>query len=209
MKETITIVDYRAGNLTSVRFAVEKLGHKALITSDPGAVRNATRLIFPGVGAAEAAMDTLASLGLTQALREYALTGRPMLGICLGAQIILDSSEEGDVPCLGLIPGRVARLSVPEGAKVPHMGWNIVEPVREHALWRGLEPESQFYFVHSFAPVPVSEDAAIGKTDYHGTFVSAIAQGNIAACQFHPERSGHVGLQVLENFLSWVPEDAE
>jgi len=205
MNQTVTIVDYHAGNLTSVRLAVEKLGCTALVTSDPDQVHLATRLIFPGVGAAEAAMDTLRGLGLDEAIADYAATGRPMLGICLGAQIILDFSEEGNVDCVGLIAGRVQRLEVPAGVKVPHMGWNEVSFVRPHPLWAGLRPNSQFYFVHSYAPAPAIEAAAIGTTDYHGLFVSALAQDNVAACQFHPERSGPVGLQVLENFLSWKP----
>jgi glutamine amidotransferase len=205
MSQIVTIVDYRAGNLTSVQLAVEKLGQTALITDDPEEVRSATRLIFPGVGAAEAAMDTLRSGGLDKAIADYAATGRPMLGICLGAQIILEFSEEGDVQCLGLVPGRVERLKVPAGVKVPHMGWNQVTFVQPHPLWNGLESDSQFYFVHSFAPAPAARGAAIGTTDYHGRFVSALAQDNVAACQFHPERSGRVGLQVLDNFLSWNP----
>jgi glutamine amidotransferase len=203
--QTITIVDYHAGNLTSVRLAVEKLGRTALVTSDPQQVRTAERLIFPGVGAAEAAMDTLSGEGLDGAVADYAATGRPLLGICLGAQIILDFSQEGNVDCLGLVPGRVVRLEVPAGVKVPHMGWNEVAFARPHPLWKGLQNGSQFYFVHSYAPAPALGTAAIGITDYYGLFVSALSQDNIAACQFHPERSGRVGLMVLENFLSWNP----
>jgi glutamine amidotransferase len=205
MAQTITIVDYHAGNLTSVRLAVEKLGRAALVTSKPEDVRAAERLIFPGVGAAEAAMGTLRGLGLDGALSDYAATGRPTLGICLGAQIILDFSEEGNVGCLGLVPGRVERLEVPAGVKVPHMGWNEVAFEQPHPLWDGLESGLQFYFVHSYAPAPAAQSAVIGMTDYHGLFASALAQENIAATQFHPERSGRVGLKVLENFLSWNP----
>ncbi len=162
-------------------------------------------MIFPGVGAASAAMSSLRDLGLRGAIADYAATGRPMLGICLGAQIILERSEEGDVPCLGLIPGTVRRLGVPEGVKVPHMGWNAVTMARSHPIWDGVENESQFYFVHSYAPVPAEPHAAVGLTDYHGEFVSALAVDNIVACQFHPERSGRVGLRVLGNFLQWKP----
>ncbi len=205
MPETVTIVDYEAGNLTSVRLAVEKLGWNALVTKDPEAVRSAERLIFPGVGAASAAMATLRKLSLASALREYATSGRPMLGICLGAQIILESSQEGGVDCLGLLEGEVRGLEVPPGAKVPHMGWNAVRRLGPHPLWAGVEDGSQFYFVHSYAPVPAGEEAALGVTDYHGEFVSALGRGNVAACQFHPERSGRIGLKVLENFLSWRP----
>ncbi len=205
MPETITIVDYRAGNLTSVRLAVEKLGHPALVTSDPDQVRSATRLIFPGVGAAPTAMSTLEALDLHTALSDYSRTGRAFLGICLGAQIILDHSREGDTECLGLIEGDVVRLEVPPEAKVPHMGWNAVGQVRRHPIWHGVPDSSQFYFVHSFVPDPTDGAVPIGMTDYHQRFVSALARDNIVATQFHPERSGRVGLQVLENFLRWKP----
>lgn len=209
MARTITIVDYHAGNLTSVQLAVEKLGYTAQVTSDPAQVRNARRLIFPGQGAAQQSMDALGSLQLEDALRDYVGSGRPMLGICIGAQIILDHSDEGDVECLGLIPGRVERLQVPAGVKVPHMGWNAVRIARPHPVWRDVPDESQFYFVHSFAPAPARPEAALGTTDYHGRFVSALAQDNVVACQFHPERSGRIGLKLLQNFLSWDPEDAQ
>ncbi len=205
MAEEVTIIDYHAGNLTSVRLAVERLGRSADVTSDPDRVRAAGRLIFPGVGSADAAMQTLRSLSLDKAIAEYAGTGRPLLGICLGAQIILEHSEEGDADCLGLIPGRVRMLDVPQDAKVPHMGWNEVEFVREHPIWEGVPTGSAFYFVHSYAPAPLDERLTIGSTDYYGSFTSALARDNLVACQFHPERSGRIGLNVLENFLSWNP----
>jgi glutamine amidotransferase len=205
MAETVTIVDYHAGNLTSVRLAVEKLGREALVTSEPEQVRAATRLIFPGVGAAGAAMGTLRGLDLDEAMHDYCRTGRPLLGICLGAQIILEHSGEDDVPCLGLIKGNTRRLDVPPEAKIPHMGWNHVRQVRRHPVWRGVEDDRQFYFVHSFAPVPDDPEAAIGTTDYYSLFVSALAHENIVACQFHPERSGRVGMALLDNFLRWEP----
>ena len=205
MQDQVTIVDYHAGNLTSVRLAVQKMGRKAQVTEKPEQVRVAPRLIFPGVGAAPAAMQQLQELGLDEALREYCATGRPLLGICLGAQIILEHSAEGDVPCLGLVPGRVEKLEVPEGAKVPHMGWNAVRQARPHPIWGGIEDDSQFYFVHSYKPCPSDEAAAVGLTDYHGEFVSALSQENLVACQFHPERSGRIGLKLLANFLEWNP----
>jgi len=201
----VTIVDYDAGNLTSVRLAAESLGWNAVVTGDPDAVRAAPRVIFPGVGAASAAMQTLRRRGLDEALADYLSTGRPLLGICLGAQIILQRSEEGDTPCLGLVEGSVRRLAVPPEAKVPHMGWNAVRQAAPHPIWEGVEDGSQFYFVHSYAPCPAETAAAIGLTDYHGEFVSALARQNLVACQFHPERSGRIGLRVLANFLSWNP----
>lgn len=205
MSDQVTIVDYHAGNLTSVRLAVEKLGRTANITSNADEVRAASRLIFPGVGAAGAAMSTLEALDLHAAISDYAATGRPLLGICLGAQVILEHSDEGDTPCLALIEGRVVRLQVPEAAKVPHMGWNGVEQVRDHPIWAGVEDGSPFYFVHSYAPAPGEESVAIGLTDYYGRFVSALTRDNVVACQFHPERSGRIGLKVLDNFLRWNP----
>jgi len=205
MSQHVTIVDYHAGNLTSVRLAVEKLGRQAEVTRDPQAVARAERLIFPGVGAAQAAMDTLRAMGLARAIVQYAATGRPLLGICLGAQIILQHSEEGDTRCLGLIEGTARRLDVPEHAKVPHMGWNAVRQNGSHPIWNGVEDESQFYFVHSYAPCPTDVEVTIGVTDYYGEFVSALARDNVVACQFHPERSGRVGLRLLANFLSWDP----
>ncbi len=204
-QQTVTVVDYRAGNLTSVRLALEKLGCRVNVTRSPDEVRAAERLVFPGVGAASAAMDTLHGMGLGEGLADYVQTGRPMLGICLGAQIILDYSEEGDTVCLGLIGGRANKLQVPPQAKVPHMGWNAVDFVNPHPIWRDVESGSQFYFVHSYAPAPSDPDAAIGHTDYYGVFSSALSQDNIVASQFHPERSGRVGLKVLSNFLSWNP----
>ena len=136
--------------------------------------------------------------------------GKAVLGICLGAQIILEHSEEGDTPCLGLLPGNVCRLDVPADAKIPHMGWNEVEFVPAeggtvHPLAAGVEPGSQFYFVHSYAPVPADEAMVVGRTDYYGPFVSAVGHDNVVATQFHPERSGNVGLRVLSNFLRWNP----
>ncbi len=205
MSDQVTIVDYHAGNLTSVRLAVEKLGRTANITSDADEVCAASRLIFPGVGAAGAAMSTLEALDLHAAISDYAATGLPLLGICLGAQVILEHSDEGDTPCLALIEGRVVRLQVPEAAKVPHMGWNGVEQVRDHPIWAGVDDGSPFYFVHSYAPAPGEESVAIGLTDYYGRFVSALARDNVVACQFHPERSGRIGLKVLDNFLRWNP----
>ncbi len=205
MPTPVTIVDYHAGNLTSVQLAVEKLGWEAIVTSDAADIARARRLIVPGQGAARQSMDALTSLGLREALLAYVGSGRPLLGICIGAQIILDFSEEGDVECLGMIPGKVRRLRVPRGVKIPHMGWNTLRPAREHALWANVPDGAQFYFVHSYAPEPADTADIIGVTDYYGDFVSALARDNICATQFHPERSGRIGLLMLENFLTWQP----
>lgn len=203
--KTVCVVDYEAGNLTSVCLALEKLGWQATVSSDPEMILGASRLIFPGVGAAPAAMNNLESRGLDEAITDYARSGNPMLGICLGAQIIFDFSAEGDTQCLGLLPGTVQPLDLSPDFKVPHMGWNAVESARPHPVWEGIEAEAQFYFVHGYAVEPDSSDVVIGRTDYDGSFVSAVAQDNVAAFQFHPERSGRFGLEVLNNFLCWSP----
>lgn len=208
--EKVVIVDYEAGNLKSVELGVRYLGFDPQVTNDPEAVRTAGRLIFPGVGAAGAAVARLKASGLGEALAAYVRTGRPTLGICLGTQIIFDYSEEDDTQCLGLLPGRVERFPEPlseNGArvKVPQMGWNSVRFAREHAVWAGVDDGSEFYFVHSYRPVPADEGLAIGTTRYGLEFASAVARDNLVAFQFHPERSGRVGLHVLENFLKWTP----
>lgn len=205
MSGKIVIVDYKAGNLTSVRLGVEKLGCEAQVTGDPERVRAAERVIFPGVGAAGTAMRVLNETGLSQALRDYRATGRPLAGICLGAQIIFEHSAEDDARCLGMLPGNVEPLDVPVGFKIPHMGWNAVEFAADHPVWAGLESGAQFYFVHSFAPAPSDESLTIGRTDYCGPFTSAVGRENVVAFQFHPERSGRFGLKVLDNFLKWAP----
>ncbi len=204
-KNSVTIVDYKAGNLTSVRLAVEKVGFVAHVTDRPQDVLGAERLIFPGVGAAGTAMAVLRESGLADALVDYAATGRPLAGICLGAQIIFERSAEDEAACIGLFPGSVEPLAVDPGFKVPHMGWNEVEFVRDHPVWRGVPSGSQFYFVHSFVPVPAEAGIVIGRTDYCGAFASAVARENVVAFQFHPERSGRPGLRVLENYLRWEP----
>ncbi|MFW5915507.1 MAG: imidazole glycerol phosphate synthase subunit HisH [Planctomycetota bacterium] len=204
-RSTVCIVDYEAGNLTSVRLALDKLGWDTVMSGKPEKVLGADRVIFPGVGAAPSAMENLQETGLSSALLEYARSGRPMLGICLGAQIIFEHSAEGYTTCLGLLPGTVEPLNPGPDFKVPHMGWNTVDTVRGHPVWTDVEDGSQFYFVHGYAVDPAEEDVVIGRTDYDGLFVSAVARDNVLAFQFHPERSGRFGLQVLDNFLRWSP----
>lgn len=207
----IAILDYRAGNLTSVKRALDYLGHRSFITSRPEDLLRSDRVIFPGVGAAGKAMETLRAEGLDEALREFFLSGRPLLGICLGVQIIFDESEEDGAKCLGLLPGSVVRFPQPlldeEGnrLKVPHMGWNRVKVMRDHPLFRGIDPRHEFYFVHSYYPMPSDPEAVIGLTDYGIDFPSAIARDNLWAVQFHPEKSGRPGLRMLENFCRWKP----
>ena len=206
----IAVVDYNAGNLTSVTLALEKLGGAGQVTQDPDAVRDAERVIFPGVGAAGMAMDHLTRMGLGDAVRDAVDRGTPTLGICLGTQVIFQHSEESDTTCLGILPGEVKRFQLEsldggEVHKIPQMGWNSVEFVRDHPVSRGIEPGGEFYFVHSYYPRPASDDLTAGVTEYGITFASAVAKDNLFAVQFHPEKSGRVGLQLLENFLNWKP----
>lgn len=202
----IAIVDYRAGNLTSVRLALEHLGVPAEVTRDPETIVSAERVIFPGVGAAGSAMTNIKDLSLDGALAEVLEKGTPFLGICLGTQVIFEYSEEdGGVDCLGFISGNVKRFSPSDPlCKIPQMGWNTVEFKKPHPILEGIEDESEFYFVHSYYPIASDEASVFGETEYAGArFASVVGKGNLVATQFHPERSGRVGLALLENFSKW------
>ena len=209
----IAIVDYKAGNLTSVKRALASLGRDSVITADRSEVVNAERIIFPGVGAAGQAMADLRRLGLDRALIEAFQKGKPILGICLGTQIIMTASEENNTECLGLIRGDVRRfredLVGEDGRrlKVPHMGWNRVALRRQHPLFEGVAPESEFYFVHAYYPVPEGSEAVLGETDYGVRFVSVLNLRNLFAVQFHLEKSGRPGLKILSNFCRWRGEE--
>lgn len=202
----IAIVDYKAGNLTSVRLAFEHLGIPAEITPDPTRILAAERVVFPGVGSAGAAMRALGALGLADCLRAVVARGTPFLGICLGTQIVLDHSEEdGGTPCLGLIPGRVKRfLPSDPRDKVPQIGWNQVVPLRAHPVLEGIDSGSEFYFVHSYYPAPDARADVLAETEYAAVrFASLVGRGNLIAAQFHPEKSGRIGLRLLANFSRW------
>lgn len=204
----IAILDYDAGNLTSVELAVRHVGGDCEVTCDPAAVRAAERVIFPGVGSAESCMASLRRLGLDEALREALAAGKPVLAICIGLQLLFESSEEDDgVECLGVLKGRTRRFFFPDGGvKVPHMGWNAVEFGAAHALLRGVDSGAEFYFVHSYYVCPEAVAEIRCRTEYGGqTFCSAAGRDNLFATQFHPEKSGRPGLQLLRNFLDWNP----
>jgi imidazole glycerol-phosphate synthase subunit HisH len=210
----IGIVDYRAGNLTSVARALEYLHEPCIVTQDAKILNDADRIIFPGVGAAGAAMANLRESGLDKHLRRWVREGKPVLGICLGTQVIFDTSEEDDTVCLGIVPGSVRRFPPDleaEGRvlKIPHMGWNRVAFEKDHPLFAGLPEGAEFYFVHSYYPAPADEDWAVGWTDYGIRFCAAVARGNLVAVQFHPEKSGRPGLAILANFCRWGGKDAQ
>jgi imidazole glycerol-phosphate synthase subunit HisH len=219
----ITIVDYGMGNLRSVQKAFERIGRQARVTDRPEDVAKAERLVLPGVGAFTDAMTALRGRGLIEPIRDFCRAGRPFLGICLGLQILFEDSEEvpgcgaggcggeGDptapvVTGLGLVPGRVVRFSrsfEKQGLKVPHMGWNVAEPVGNSPLFAGMTKEKvYFYFAHSYYACPKDTTAAAAVTEYGGRFASAIRAGNIHATQFHPEKSQALGLAMLENFVN-------
>ena len=192
----ITIVDYKAGNLTSVARALEHLGHRWEITDDPQRLRRAERVILPGVGAAGATMENLMRLGLAQVLRDEVAAGKPFLGICIGIQVLLDRSDEDNAPCLGLIPGRVVRYPASldgRRLKVPQIGWNRVHQVRQHPLLAGIPDNTHFYFVNSYYPVPDDPAVTIATCHYGVSFTAALARCNVIATQFHLEKSGAAG----------------
>ena len=200
----IVIIDYESGNLRSVARAVERAGVTPAVTSNPAALADADGVILPGVGSGPAAMSALQSRGLVQPLLDYIAGGRPFLGVCLGLQLLLDATDEGDADCLGLVSGRVRRL--PDGRKVPHMGWNTVRFQREHPLWEGIPQDSHFYFVHSYYADPEQRADVAGLTEYGVPFCSVYARDNVVATQFHPEKSGDTGLRIYANYVRQVAE---
>ena len=204
----IAIIDYDAGNLTSVARALAHLGYENQITFDAETIAAAERVIFPGVGAAKATMETLQKRGLDEVLVDFYRTGKPMLGICIGIQILFEHSEEEDAECLGLLPGCVKKYpttrigSGTEVLKVPQIGWNEVYQTASHPIFKDVPNPAHFYFVNSYYPVPAKQGIVIGKTKYGLEFCSAIAHDNLIATQFHLEKSGRVGLKMLNNFLA-------
>ena len=205
----IAIIDYDAGNLTSVERALNSLGAPCAVSRDPEFIAKAERVILPGVGRAGSGMASLRRMGLDQVLADAVAQGKPFLGICFGTQIIFDYSEEDLTDCLGLIPGKVVRFPLEhrdadgQALKVPHMGWNGVTWQREHPVFAGLPEEAEYYFVHSYYLQPADEALVAGATDYGFDFCSAVARGSLVAVQFHPEKSGRPGLKLLENFVAW------
>jgi len=197
----IVIIDYGMGNLRSVQKAIEAVGHSAEISGDPDQVRRASKVILPGVGAFEDAMAELRKSGLDEAFREAVKSGKPCLGVCLGLQLLFDVSEEdGEHQGLGLLPGRVVRFEPRPGIKIPHMGWNTLRVVRPCPLLEGLGDDPSVYFVHSYHAVASDRDDVAAVADYPDPFTAVVWRDNLAACQFHPEKSQRVGLQIYANF---------
>lgn len=198
------IVDYNAGNIKSVERALAAIGAKYRISKDPRDLAGAERIIFPGVGEAKFAMHELKKTGFDSFLRDWAHSGKPLLGVCLGSQVIFEHSEEGDTTCLGLIPGVVRRFPtdfLARGLKVPHMGWNDVHMKNGGtALLRGIPDGTNFYFVHSYYVDPADPAVVTATADYGFPVPCAVKRGNIEAFQFHPEKSGTNGLRILANF---------
>lgn len=203
----IVVIDYGAGNLRSVARAVEHVGFQPEVSADPRALESADAVVMPGVGAAADTMRHLQERGFVEPLRDYIRAGRPFLGVCMGLQALLTVSEEGgEHVCLDIVPGRVRRLPSTNGGgtalKIPHMGWNRVQQLREHPAFEGIPDGSYFYFVHSYYPDPEDDSLVIGRTEYGVRFASVIARDTLVATQFHPEKSGQAGLQVYRNFLT-------
>lgn len=196
----VALIDAGGANLGSVRDALERLDAQVEIVRDGDGLRDAERVILPGVGAAETGMRLLHERGFVEALRAAT---RPLLGVCLGMQLLFDASDEGDVECLGLIPGRVFKLRTAPGVRVPHMGWNTLQEVQGSPLLAGIDNDSSVYFVHGYA-APVTADC-IATCEHGQRFAAIVQRGHVCGAQFHPERSGATGARLLANFLAWSP----
>lgn len=201
----MVIVDYGVGNFRNVQKAFESVGVMAEITSSIARVAQAAIVVLPGVGAFGDAMRHLRERGLDQPVLAAARSGKPLLGICVGLQLLFEESEEmGQHAGLGLLPGKVVRF--PQGLTVPHMGWNQIQPERQHPLLHHIEPGDFAYFAHSYVAVPVQPEHLIASTDYGQPFASVVGRDNICAIQFHPEKSQQVGLRILKNFVDFAIE---
>jgi imidazole glycerol phosphate synthase glutamine amidotransferase subunit len=204
-KLRVAIVDYGAGNLVSIDQALKAVGADPFLVREPDELEQAEALIVPGVGAAEPAMTRLARRGLVEPIRQWIFHGRPYLGICLGLQLLFETSDEDGAETMGILAGRTARID--DAPTLPHIGWNQVERRRRHALFDGIDDDADFYFVHSYAGIPEGvggEAAILGETTHGGRFVSAIDRGNVLGVQFHPERSGSDGIRLIANFARWA-----
>ena len=201
-KPLIGIVDYQAGNLRSVQKALEKFGARVLISSEKQDLLNSDAIVFPGQGACDSSMQNLKKKSLDEVLIRLIKDQVPFLGICLGLQLLLENSEEGIEDCLGVIQGNVKKFT--PGLKVPHMGWNQVEWRIDHPVFKNIPTNQNFYFVHSYYADLVDNSVVAGVTQYGQEFCSAVTFDNVIATQFHPEKSGSLGLQIYDNFIQFV-----
>lgn len=200
----IGVVDYKAGNLKSVETALKKVRAKFFISDDPKLLLQSDKMIFPGVGEAGTAMSVLKKSGLDICIKDFAASGKPLLGICLGSQIIFDHSEESDTECLGLVSGNIKRFqqSPGEKLKIPQIGWNPIQ-MSDPILFNGIPEGTSFYFVHSYYICPEDSATTIASAEYGIEFTAAVRKGNVWGTQFHPEKSGRYGLKILENFAGY------
>ena len=192
----VALVDAGGANIGSVRYALQRLGVEAELTADARVIAAADRVILPGVSTAATVMGRLHEQGLVDTLRQLEA---PLLGVCVGMQLLFEHSEEGDTPCLGLLPGKVAKLPASARIRVPHMGWNTLQPLRASSLMQGIEAGEHAYFVHSYA-APVTEDC-LSSSEHGVPFAAVVQRGRVAGAQFHPERSSTVGARLLRNFI--------
>lgn len=199
----VAIIDYGAGNLSSVKKALDYLGAESEITQNKNEIMSASHIILPGVGSFGDAMVSMQERGLADTVKAAATSGKPFLGICLGLQLLFESSEESEgVEGLGLLKGRIIEIPKAKGLKVPHMGWNSVSVKQKDGIFAGIEEDSYFYFVHSYYLSDAQEDTVAATTEYGVDIQCAVQKGNLCATQFHPEKSGRLGLKLLENFLA-------
>ena len=210
---SVAVIDYGMGNLHSVAKALEKVGEgvEIKVTADAETILTADRVVLPGVGAMRDCMGEIVRLGLDKVIHEFVENGKPLFGVCVGMQVLLESSAENNgVACLGILPGKVEyfgddlkELKTGEKLKIPHMGWNQVHQEIEHPMWQGIAQDARFYFVHSYYAQPGTPDLIAASTNYGFSFTSAVSKDNVFAVQFHPEKSQHAGLALYANFLKW------
>lgn len=201
----IVIIDYEIGNVLSVKNALDRIGVRNIISRSDDDIKNAAGLILPGVGSAGAGMNNIKRFGIDRVVREEVAKGKPILGICLGMQLLMTQSEEGNVSCLNYIAGNVVRFKTKE--KVPQIGWNTVFPKSGSILFEDVPQDSYFYFVHSYYSIPTDKDVVYGQTKYGNNFCSVIEKENIFGVQFHPEKSGQIGEKLLKNFITYSYEN--
>jgi len=199
----IAIIDYDAGNIMSVQKALAKLSQEYVLTRDAETIMRADKLILPGVGSFGDAMDRIRSYGLEEVIKSFVATGKPFLGICLGLQLIFEESEESEgVKGLGLLPGKIKKIPYGEYQKIPHMGWNSIKYPHKGKLFEGIDEDVYVYFVHSFYLDADNKNDVVATTEYNVLIDASVEHDNIYACQFHPEKSGEIGLKIISNFIN-------